>query len=853
MPRARPVLVLTVFVVTVLVLALAGAAPARAGGGPERTVVVVNADSPASLWVAHAYAKRRAIPPSHLIYLEGAPTLRIVDVETFRERLWGPVKRQLEERGLLETTDLLVWSVDFPFAVDVAAEAKAKGFQGMAHVPLRASLTSLTYFWRLVEAKEPARYLDLGANRYAQLDPALRGGGRRGRTLTSAEASLVRVAEQALQKRDHAAARDAYLELLRTGPDLMDAWYNLACCYARLGQADDALKALANAVTHGWTDSAHTLNDPDLESLRRKPEFDALLTRMEREVGNRGKDLDSKGFRAAQDGTLMSVMLGFTGEWGNSLPEVLACLERGAASDGTNPNGTVYLLANDDVRANTREPFFPFTVELLKALGRKAVVLTKGEDGQDGIVPKGKPDVIGAVLGSAGLAWKGSESTMLPGAIAEHLTSHGADFDHGGQTKISELLRSGAAGSSGTVAEPLSIWAKFPLPSIHAHYARGCSLAEAFYQSLAGPWQTLVVGDALARPFARFERLELRAPAEDAVLLGGAAVEVEGGAGGQALELWVDGNLRASAAAGKALQWDTSREDDGVHELRVVHVAGDAIETRSHVIAWRTVGNATRTVTLVGPKAPPAWGEPWVLTGRVLAGEKPVDAVGVDLLLGARVVATAPVKAGAFKLEVDSRVLGPAPVGLVARARFAEGPAARSAPLEVAPAPEAPPAKKGSNVKPPAKPRKPKDGKGDAPAAAPATQGLVLRVTDEKKKVHEGTLAALTDEALTKALADLKLPQPASLEITGQIEVPADGFYQLILTTSGALDVNWAGQRALDVPEATPARLNFAAAHLRAGWTPLTLRLVPKGTPRLTALLGGQTVTAPIAPARFKP
>ncbi len=464
-------------------------------------------------------------------------------------------------------------------------------------------------------------------------------------------------------------------------------------------------------------------------------------------------------------------------------------------------------------------------------------MLTKGEDGQDGIVPKGKSDVIGAVLGAAGLTWAGSGSTLLPGAIVEHLTSFGADFSHGGQTKLCELIRAGAAGSSGTAAEPLALWQKFPLPTIHAHYARGCSLAEAYYQSLAGPWQTLVVGDPLARPFARFAKVEITAPTGDAPIGGLQEVRASVQDAG-VLELWVDGRLAGGAAQGEPLPWDTSKEDDGVHEVRVVHVADDYIETRSHAIRLLKVANAGRAVTCQGPKDAPRYGTKTTLTGRA------AEATEVDLLLGARLLATAPVKAGAFKLEVDTLTLGPAPVALVARARYAAGPAARSAPLTFAVAAPAdkPPAK-------PAKPKKPKDAK--APAAG--STGLKLVATDEKKKAHEGLLPALTDEALTKALADLKVPQPKTLILEGEIQVASDGFYQLILTTTGAVSVEWAGQRALETADAGPSRLAFAAAHLKAGWNAIRLTLTPTGPPRLSALLGGHVVTAPVAPAALRP
>ena len=71
-----------------------------------------------------------------------------------------------------------------------------------------------------------------------------------------------------------------------------------------------------------------------------------------------------------------------------------------------------------------------------------------------------------------------------------------------GQTPLSEFLRYGAAGSSGTVTEPFAIAEKFPSPMIQVHYARGCTLAEAFYQSVHGPYQLLIVGDPLCRPWA---------------------------------------------------------------------------------------------------------------------------------------------------------------------------------------------------------------------------------------------------------------------------------------------------------------------------------------------------------------
>ena len=83
-------------------------------------------------------------------------------------------------------------------------------------------------------------------------------------------------------------------------------------------------------------------------------------------------------------------------------------------------------------------------------------------------------------------------------------------IEESGQTPLSEFLRYGAAGASGTVIEPYAIPEKFPSPQIHVHYARGCTLAEAYYQSVHGPAQFLIVGDPLCRPWATIPVVERR-------------------------------------------------------------------------------------------------------------------------------------------------------------------------------------------------------------------------------------------------------------------------------------------------------------------------------------------------------
>jgi hypothetical protein len=199
--------------------------------------------------------------------------------------------------------------------------------------------------------------------------------------------------------------------------------------------------------------------------------------------GNDGSLLEAGGTRY-----LLSVMLGVTAGRGNKPRDVAAYLKSAAKADGTRPEGTIYFMTNTDVRTTTRSSVFPAIVKALGNVGVKAQIVS-------GALPGGKSDVAGLMSGTPDFDWKSSGSTITPGAICENLTSFGGIFTaNSSQTPLSEFLRYGAAGSSGTVIEPYSIPAKFPHAAIQVHYARGASLAEAFYQSVRCPYQLLVVG-----------------------------------------------------------------------------------------------------------------------------------------------------------------------------------------------------------------------------------------------------------------------------------------------------------------------------------------------------------------------
>jgi len=306
--------------------------------------------------------------------------------------------------------------------------------------------------------------------------------------------------------------------------------------------------------------------------------------------GQQGELMEAGGSRY-----LLAAILGVTAGRGNSVAEITAYLRSAASADGTKPKGTIYFVTNSDVRTTTRSGVFPTAVKALTALGVQAEIV-------NGTLPVRKRDVAGLMTGTPTFDWNASGSTILPGAICENLTSFGGIFTpSAGQTPLSEFLRAGAAGSSGTVTEPFSLQAKFPHASIQVHYARGASLAEAFYQSVHAPYQLLVVGDPLCQPWATIPKVEVVTAADSKLLESGARVSgtldlepraslPEGGTADR-FELFVDGVRVAQAGLGERLSLDTSAMADGHHELRVVAITSSRVETQGRAIIDVVVAN----------------------------------------------------------------------------------------------------------------------------------------------------------------------------------------------------------------------------------------------------------------------
>ncbi|MCA9239242.1 MAG: hypothetical protein KDA37_03545, partial [Planctomycetales bacterium] len=234
----------------------------------------------------------------------------------------------------------------------------------------------------------------------------------------------------------------------------------------------------------------------------------------------------------------------------------------------------------------------------LRAAGAKAVVA-------DGVLPRNAHDVVGLTVGSSLFDLDEAKVKIRPGAICEHLTSYGgilkADWYH---TPLSHFLKAGAAGASGTVIEPYAIQAKFPLPAVHLHYYRGCSLAEAFYQSVAGPYQLLIVGDPLCQPWATPPKCSATDIKEGQTVAGSLSVKPHTVGAVRSCEVYLDGVLHSRVKPQETAEITTSGVSGGYHELRLVAIADTPIETRGAFTTSFLVANGSNAALRI--RAQPA-------------------------------------------------------------------------------------------------------------------------------------------------------------------------------------------------------------------------------------------------------
>lgn len=572
-----------------------------AGGGPEAVVVVVNSDSDDSKDIANHYCALRRIPDLNVIYLSDIPENNTITLEQFRSLILQPILEQIQQRGLQQQIDYITYSCGFPTRVTFD-RALVKKMRWVGNP--QASLTGLTYLFQLSLQSEES-FLNPASNLYYRKtsndNPQQQDGERAPAeklkavyaffTEKNKRAAARRKNKSKISDEDKAWETAGWAEALKTlstvaveYPDDTSLHYNLACAQAMNGKSEEAIAALEYCVERGYKDWQHMQRDSDLKSLRGREDFKTIIAQL--------KNMpitvtDSLGFRAGygfdKHGNvvapgkgvhyMIATMLGYTGERGNTVEEIKRYLSAAASADFTRPTGVFCFPTNGDIRSRTREWAIASCIKQLEDLGFEA-------EETSGKLPQNKQRVMGVVAGTPFFEWDKSGSTLLPGAIAEHLTSWGAEFDRKGQTKISAWLRAGAAGSAGTVSEPYALQFKFPTPFIHLHYARGSSLGEAFYQSVAGPYHLLILGDALCQPFASRATLHIEGLPEQAIT---EAVQITVSSDRESVGYLVllNGRQISSYQAGTEMLLDPAKATPGWYDLRIVSLDAGPLQTRT--------------------------------------------------------------------------------------------------------------------------------------------------------------------------------------------------------------------------------------------------------------------------------
>ncbi|NDV12673.1 TIGR03790 family protein [Crenobacter caeni] len=170
---------------------------------------------------------------------------------------------------------------------------------------------------------------------------------------------------------------------------------------------------------------------------------------------------------------------------------------RGRAAQAP-PDAAAYFVVSGDAARDSRARFFP--PEGAHTVGAVRLVTLKGR----ALAP-----ARGAMFVFTGDtdAHEVARASLLPGALADHLTSFGGVLAGGTQMPATAWLKAGASASYGTVSEPCNWPQKFPHPQVLvARYLAGDTALEAYWKSVLWPAQGLFVGDPLAAPYAAARR-----------------------------------------------------------------------------------------------------------------------------------------------------------------------------------------------------------------------------------------------------------------------------------------------------------------------------------------------------------
>ena len=638
-----------------------------AGMSASQWIVAVNGQSVTSRTIANHYCAARNIPARNVVVLTGIPDSDRITVDQFRELILRPLLESVDKRGLANQIQGIAYSADFPTAIDIQSDIASVQNKSQYLTPV-GSINGLTFLYRQVLAKDPS-YIGFESNWYAA-----RPVSRLFVPLLPDEQA--KSLQALLEEAKHREAA----ELLQAATASLDSklvfpmQYLEAMQWAKANEPERALKALEASIRNGWGYRDHLLNDPAFASLAEDKDFQRIAKRCPEQKFDylASRSFDARTFYSSNtlgssnpkfgSAYLLSMTLAVTRDLGITKSEAIRNLQASAKADYSNPDGDFIFTKTSDVRTKTREPSFAFAIDALKARGKRASVV-------ENAMPNSGKSCAGVMMGAADFSWASSGATLLPGSIADNLTSLGGAMTTSSQTKCTEFLRFGAAASSGAVTEPYSIQNKFPHPMIHVHYVDGLTAAEAFYSSVTCPYQLLIVGDPLCQPFADPPRFTLTHKLESkklaiAIQLQNQSADSESEPDG--IQLYVDGILRGQAPYDPSIHVNLDGTKLGQYEVRVAVLKGQRVQqTFEQSLSFVLDDPEGQLIRLSGPAT-------WKLSD-----EKPLSvfiekhACDVTILQGLETLGT--IKAGETTLELSPNQVGYGPVKLTARAQLESG------------------------------------------------------------------------------------------------------------------------------------------------------------------------------------
>lgn len=416
---------------------------------------------------------------------------------------------------------------------------------------------------------------------------------------------------------------------------------------------------------------------PEAEAIRKGTYASRLFAGPGMDLQRRGTSgsLEQYASRLLTDMPLPSMLLAHTGARGESTRQAIRRLESGMKQQGSPLSGQVFFLTSDDIRTQCRSWQFEDAAAELKRLGQSAQILPLAE-----ATPA---STAWGIMAGAAVLDPARLPRLVPGSLAEHLTSYAAIFyGHTYQTKLSAWLQAGAAGSAGTVTEPMSIWTKFPHARMFVHYASGCTLLESLAQAVACPLQLVAIGDPLLAPWTRPQGLSLIQLSDQSEGLKGmvefAASSWAGGLSRDSRVLFlIDGRTVLSAGDPPMARIDTALLADGWHEVRAVVYSGGAVRHQGFAVQGFTSAHHGRSLHVQGVASNQTLGADETVPLSVRA-EPPPEALA--LVQHGQLVARQTYQPDQpYRLEAG--LLGVGPVQIQLAALYAEGEPVRSAPI----------------------------------------------------------------------------------------------------------------------------------------------------------------------------